>query len=290
VGARPLIEGLRTVHGAGLAFHAYWTNECTPVLNAGFRPPLIDGFEHFMRSKNIAEAITKHLDEELKGGTANPYDTHPPLKERIAAVSDLPAGEVSDNDPPAISLLAEVPELEHQLLVALASAEAAGKLKPIGWSDVCARVYLPQWTALAKANSASLQGITPDSLPERAADLKTLGKRFVGPGGQTADEEHAEVMAGMVVGSALMVLLTGRGGRLDGGPGDPISITLNSATITPFDLLRSLASGKVSGSDWQQRCLELGVAGIDLGDASLYSNTATQTEGPPVIAGNGGRA
>ena len=115
VGSQPLIGGLRTVHGVAPAFNAYWFNECAPVLNAGFRPPLTEGFRQFVQSGKVAEAIGKHLDEELKEGKSNPYDTHPPLRERIAAVEKLPPGDVGRDDPAAITLLGDVPALENQL-------------------------------------------------------------------------------------------------------------------------------------------------------------------------------
>lgn len=77
VGSKPLITGLRTIHGAGLSFSAYWHSECAPVLNAGFQPPLAEGFHRFVQARPIADAINKNVEEELKAGKADPYDTHP---------------------------------------------------------------------------------------------------------------------------------------------------------------------------------------------------------------------
>ena len=42
-GADALARGLRTVHGAGLAFGTYWAQEVAPVLGAGYLPPLAVG-------------------------------------------------------------------------------------------------------------------------------------------------------------------------------------------------------------------------------------------------------
>jgi hypothetical protein len=76
---------LRTIHGAGSVFHLYWRNEGAPVLQAGFCPPLAEGFHRFVHARPIEKAIGEQLAEELKSGKADPYDTHPPLRERIAA-------------------------------------------------------------------------------------------------------------------------------------------------------------------------------------------------------------
>lgn len=265
IGSRPLIEGLRTVHGVAPAFEAYWVNEFTPVLQSGFRAPLVEGFENFMRAERVTEAVEKQLDEELQTGKADPYDTHPPLKERIAAVADIPAGEVGTDDPPAISLLESVPSLEQQLLVALSGPDEAGKLKSIPWREVCPQVYLPKWIALVQANAAGLSGLKPESLPQRAADRKALGQQFVNASGEKMDAENAEGLAGAVIGAALAVSLANKGGRLDTTPGNPVSVTCSSTKIEPFAVLEALATGKTSTETWQQQCATIGILGVDLG-------------------------
>jgi hypothetical protein len=265
IGSQALIGGLRTVHGVAPAFNAYWFNECAPVLNAGFRPPLTEGFRQFVQAGKIAEAIGKQIDEELKSGKVDPYDTHPPLKERIAAIEHLPAGDISPDDPPATTLLADVPALENQLLATLVNPDAIGKLKPIDWGEVCAQVYLPQWTALVKANTDVLSGLKPETLPQLATDLKTLGKRCRGHAGEAPDDEHAEGLACAVIGAALTVLLANRGAKADAMPGQPITVTVGSTTIEPFLVLRSLAEGKLAAADWLHQCRELGIQETDFG-------------------------
>jgi hypothetical protein len=265
VGSKPLIDGLRTVHGVAPAFQAYWFNECAPVLNAGFRPPLVEGFEKFVQAGQIAEAIDKHLDEQLKTEKADPYDTHPPLKERIAAVANIPAGDVAGDDPLALSLLENLPALENELLAVLAGAEKAAALKSIHWNEVCTQVYLPQWLALVKANAAALSGIIPESLPQWAADVKGFGKRFVDSSGAKVTEENAEAMAGAVVGVALAVLLVNRGGKPDASPGKSVSVTSGAIVLEPFGVMQSLATGKTTAEAWQRQCAELGIQGADLG-------------------------
>ena len=265
VGSQPLIGGLRTVHGMAPAFEAYWFNECAPVLNAGFRPPLTEGFRQFVQAGRVADAIGKQLDEELKEGKTNPYDTHPPLRERIAAVEKLPPGDFGSDDPPATTLLADVPALENQLLATMVKPDAAGKLKPIDWNDVCAQVYLPQWLTLVKANTEVLSGITPESLPQFAADLKTFGKRCRDHSGEKPDDESAEGLACGVVGAVLTVLLVNRGAKAETLPGQPILVTVGSTTVEPFAVLRSLADGKLTAAGWLRQCQDLGIQGADLG-------------------------
>ena len=232
VGAKPLADGLKSIHKVAPAFDYYWRSECSPVLHAGFLPPLVDGFARFASAGTIAEKMDKHLEEQLASGKADPYDTHPPLKERIAAVASLPAGPELSEDPPAVSLLEDVPALERALMAQIAGTEKAAKLKPIGWEEVGSQVYIPQWTRLVQLNAAGLQGVTPESLPKLAADIKTFGKTVVDYANEKPEEENAEGLANSVVGAALNLLLIQRGGNLDAAPGNDVSVTLNGQQVS----------------------------------------------------------
>ena len=264
VGAKPLADGLRTVHGTGLAFNAYWQNECAPVLHAGFHPPLVEGFSQFMQADEIAKQIDKHVDEELKSGKANPYDTHPPLKDRIAAVANLPAGDIPANDPPAISLLENIPALESELLKTIAGPEAAQKLKPVLWKDVGAQVYLTQWKQLAKANTKSLKGVTPESIPQISDDSRRFGIQLVDLRGMGPANGGAPALTGAVIGAALTAMLLADGASIDTTPGKTITITKGEITIEPFSIVTSLLTGKLTAETWRQQCAELGIAGKDI--------------------------
>ena len=264
IGSGALMGGLRTIHAVGPAFNEYWFNECGPVLNAGYRPPLTEGFCQFVRVGKIAEAIEKQLDEELKTGKADPYDTHPPLKERIAAVEHLPVGESGPNDPPATTLLNGVPELEQELMKSVAGPELADKLKPIDWSEAGVQVYLPQWTRLVQANTAVLTGLLPESLPHHAADLKGFGQRCFDHSGVAPAEEQAELLGAAVVGSALVVTLANKGAKAHAMPGTPISVSLGAMQFEPFEVMTALAKGTLTPSDWEQQCRDLGIDGVPL--------------------------
>jgi len=265
VGSKPLITGLSKIHGAGSVFGLFWRNECVPVLHAGFRPPLAEGFSQFLQANPIDTAIKRGLEEELKSGKVNPYDTHPPLKERIAAVENLPPGKMDDNDPPALSLLQDVPGLEQQLFQAIAPAEAA-KLKPVDWAEVCARVYLPQWIELVKKNTGALNKITPESLSASAGDRKTFGKQFVDASGKNVDAKNAEALAGVVIGAALVLAISRKGGKPVAKPGESVSVILGSHTLEPFGLLESLATGRITAEAWRDQVAALGITSANLGE------------------------
>jgi Zn-dependent protease with chaperone function len=265
VGARPLADALRSIHKVAPAFDYYWNRECTPVLSAGFLPPLADGFGQFVRAGRVAERMDKHLEEQLAHGEADPYDTHPPLRDRIAAVARLPQGSDLPEDLPALSLLEDVPTLERELMAQVAGADKVASLTSIAWSEVGSRVYVPQWTRLVHLNAAGLKAVTPESLSQVAADLGAFGKTLVDPSQEPPDAESAAALANAVVGAALILLLIRCGGELSLTPGNDISVKLRGHEVRPFAVLPALQSGDMTARAWELRCVELGIARADLG-------------------------
>jgi hypothetical protein len=53
VGSRPVSEGFKLIHGAALAFNAYWRNDVVPVLSRGFHAPMAEGFHRHFTSPQI---------------------------------------------------------------------------------------------------------------------------------------------------------------------------------------------------------------------------------------------
>lgn len=151
------------------------------------------------------------------------------------------------------------------MLAAIAGPEQAGKLKPIAWDDVCAQVYLQQSCKLVEVNAARLAGITPESLPNWSADRSALRKRFVQVSGEEAEDGEAAGLAMAVIGSALAVLLINRGGQAEVALVKTTSVSLNAKQAEPFGVYDARAAGKTPAEGWQGTCLDLIIAGIDLG-------------------------
>lgn len=268
VGAKPLADGLRSVHKVAPAYDYYWRSECAPVLHAGFLPPLADGFNQFINAANIAQKMDLHLEVQLADGKVDPFDTHPPLKDRVAAVAHLPAGPELAEDLPAVSLLEDVPGLERELVTQLAGPETAAKLKGIGWSEVVPQVYSPQWTQLVQLNVVALEGVTPEALVTVAGDLKTFGLTLVDYAKEKPEAEQAEELANGVVGAALTLLLTQSGATLHTAPGEEISLTHNGTEVKPFGLFSALQKGELTAETWRAQCAGLNLAGVDLATAA----------------------
>ena len=92
-GSAAMMSALRKVHGGALAFHGYWNTEVGPVLNAGYLPPIAAGFTKFAEIESVRARIDDAVNSAEHVGQSDPYDTHPALGERIAALKGAPAGQ-----------------------------------------------------------------------------------------------------------------------------------------------------------------------------------------------------
>ena len=264
VGARPLVEGLRLLHGSDEAFSAYWAQEVVPVLQLGARPPLAAGFRQFREVPEVRTSIEEAIGRELAEGEASPYDTHPCLRDRVAAVAALPPGELPADDPPALTLL-EVPERVEEMLLTYLGGADAGELVPMAWSDVGERVWMPFWREQVEPLATSLAGMTPSDLPGHAKDLSALAVRLgLVSGGEEPAPEHAG-RASWVVAVALTTVLRDRGWTLRALPGERVVLERGDDAVRPFTLMRDLDTEVLAPADWLALCLRHGLADLDLG-------------------------
>lgn len=103
-GARSMIDALVSVERAGMAYDAFFQNELIPVLSNGFKPPIAAGFSKFLAAENVASSLTSAVDESLREGKGDIYDSHPPLRERVAALQSLATDAPATPEPLASSL------------------------------------------------------------------------------------------------------------------------------------------------------------------------------------------
>jgi Zn-dependent protease with chaperone function len=265
VGAQAMVRGLTAVHGAGQTFGLYWSGEAVPVLSAGFLPSLTDGFRLFLDEKQVAQAVARSVAEELAEGKADPYDTHPPLRERVAALESLPPGDPPGAEPLALTLLDDVPALERRLLATVAGGDAVAKLQPVGWEEAGERVFLPHWRATAKKHAKGLAGLTPAELPRRVESRRELARSLLGLHARAPVPDETLQEAAGVVGCALAVALYEKGHPLRCLPGAPVSFHHGEHEVEPFVVLGALAGGRLSAGQWQATCEAFQIAEVDLG-------------------------
>ncbi|MEH0935640.1 M48 family metallopeptidase [Micromonospora psammae] len=106
-------SALRTLPALDAAWGFYMRRYVEPGWSAGLAPDdLFGGFGQLLHARRdeIAE-----LREHAPDGEPSPWDTHPPIGIRVAAMTALPAGAVAPDDRPAALLLADIATAGRQL-------------------------------------------------------------------------------------------------------------------------------------------------------------------------------
>ncbi len=265
VGAAPQREALRILYGTAGAFDRYWQDELVPALQRGLLPPLASGYRHYLAAPPVVPQVEESVRQALEQGVSDPYDTHPSLAERLAALEGMPDGAAPDGDPSAITLFDDVPALERRLVTFLAGPEAT--FEPVGWEQMGERLWRPFWRDRAAQHAAGLRGLTPADLPPCAADLSPLVVRF----GFTAEGEEISTEqvqgAAWVVGVALCTALADRGWTISALPGEDVVLRSDAGALQPFTLMRDLDAGTLSAGEWLLLCERAGITRLDLGAA-----------------------
>ena len=261
VGKDAFASGLRGTNSAGLAFAPYWQSTVAPVLSAGFAPPLAAGFEAFLSAPSVAGQLAHALKQQALHEKSNPYDTHPPLAERLAALGASRSNTPRVEGPPALAVLRDLPALEAALVKVLAKGKQPGSL---GWSEVGDKVWLPMWHGYATKLESVLTGVTPGSLPQHS--WERIGRRFLGRG--TGDANEA---ADFVIGVALALVLSRSGFTLESYPGTPHTLVGLGERIEVFSIRERLSRGAEAADAWRDFCSRAGIADVDLGTACAQS-------------------
>jgi len=258
-GAAVMASALRKVHGAAVAFQRYWGAEVSPVLNSGYLPPLAAGFAKFVQVESVTVNVARSIETEESEGQSDPYDTHPPLRERVAALSRLPQGKPGDTRP-AVSLLGDPLRWERRLLAAAINEEWARSLKPVPWDKVVDAVYVPMWRQAVTGGARRLAGITVTRLP--------FAGRFAREGSEFGEAEQAVLEQIHVVSAGLCLALLAAGWAATTSPGEEIVFNRDGREVRPFAELMQVASGKSTPDQWAARCMELGIDSLTLGGAA----------------------
>ena len=266
-GADNFISGLTKIHAISPAFEPYWRDELAPVLGSGFLPPVAEGFSKFIKANNVAKALANNLQTQMDKGTADSYDTHPPLKERIDAVKVIQGKEFNDaNQLPAISLLENINELEKQLLASITDKKSVDALRVIDWEDTAEKVYIPFWESIMQGQTIGLKDITPVDIPRIANNVSSFAE---GLKVKTEDNISHAVLANKVIGSALSYILYKKGWNVNTLPGEPIVLQKDDMSIEPFTVLSDFSTGKLREEEWIEICRNAGIDAINIGRVAV---------------------
>lgn len=236
------VESLAMLHDAFLHI------ELSPVVARGHAVPLDGGFRQFLGS-----SIARKLEAlERPEHSPDPFDSHPPTRDRVAALRKLdPTAPTAPRDPAtprASGLLDALPALEVQLLEHVTGE----RLAAAAWDDVGRLVYVADWR-----ETASKAAITPTPL----AALRTLraDAARIGDG-----EEHRGLD---VLTANVGVALVARGFRIEALPGEPLVVRRGDDA---FDLRARLAAlvDDAAEADWRAWVTQAGLDEVVVGGAA----------------------
>ncbi len=258
-GAGTMIEGLRALARGSVAWAGYWRNEVVPLLEAGFQPPIADGFQRFINEPDIGKEVQKAAEQMLKEARSDPYDSHPPDSERIAALAAMPAGPGDGSGPPAATLVDGIEAIEPFLLIGL--LKPGIQMRRITWQDAGSVALLPGLRDRARRQAHMLQNYSVGWLPELLKYADRLGQSEVGAASRQVTPQQARTLGVGLAGAAFAVALADHGWTAESLPGRPIVMRRENpdATVEPFVEVNRLAAGEVDMAAWQQRCSDLGI-------------------------------
>ncbi len=272
-GRQPLIEGLRTIHGASMAWPVYWKTEISPVVSEGALPGIGEGFARFVSVPNIHDQLRKGIEKEIQEAKTNPYDSHPPLRDRIAAAEKMNENLVAEDSTPARTLLDHADAVELSFLEGANPDLKRGSIQWIRWEELGSKVTVPHWKQVTREYASVLQDVTAGTIPEQIPKLPAIGASMRDPKGMLLGPEQRRARAGHLLGMGLALALLDQGWELDVSPG-VFDLRKGGESFNPFRMIEQLMEGKILIPAWKARCEELGISELPIGmaaDAAVQS-------------------
>jgi hypothetical protein len=250
MGAAALAGGLRQVEIGARTFGYFLASEVNPVVCAGFLPDISQGFRTFVSALRVVEDTRGAAPAQ-----ADPFDSHPPMAERLAAIGATDAIRVDGER--AISLLDRVPELEFEVFRVKQASQT--RLLPIAWEDVPERVYLPACRSVVSANVELLRQLSMDRLPTSVVETLPFARYLKDPKeGYVAGDAIAGRFVN-VVGAAFCVLLADQGWTIRTGPGQTVCFVRGEGHVEPLARISGIVFGKESRAEWLETLRNTGV-------------------------------
>jgi heat shock protein HtpX len=263
VGGNAMSSGLRKVNAASFAYQNYWYAELTPVMQAGFCPPVTAGFGRYMERPALSHLFEALMQHEETQGKTDPFDTHPSLRDRVAALRAQPSMPAHDARPASL-LLRDVEQWERRVLGALSAHFAA--LKPVDWSRVSDTVYRPLWRQRIEQHGSLLREFTIASPPAQRETLIRIGRSIVRA--NDAPDEACLGAAWQLIVAGFSLALEPHGWDADTSPGEEVTLRRGSDELRPWSELSELVNGSKTLEAWHMRVSLLGIGGIPLGEGA----------------------
>jgi len=259
VGLDPARTALRRINEVGPLFEHYMQRDYLPMLRFNCRPPLAQGFRLFLNSQAV-KRLQVQLEERAMQAKGNPYDTHPPLSERLQALEEVEDAATGRSDGPlSVALLDGLDALERDLLEFLTQHEAVQSMPTLSWSEASNK-YPERWALDAAQTGPKLPATAVKDLISLVPKLEQLAGK-VYPNIKGFDRRDAGIsLLGMLFAHALVRA----GFRIETSPGEPLELVRGSTRLDPFERVADVCEKRSNEADWRKLCDELAVGELVL--------------------------
>jgi Zn-dependent protease with chaperone function len=269
-GSAAAASALGRVAALAPAYAAYLTSEVRPLVQSGFLPPVAAGFNQYLQQPRVSALMETPPAEHDALEEDGSFDTHPPMKDRIAALQQLPESA------PAIAAakgapLAQLDQHARVLMRYVLGDELMTRLKPIAWDEVGEAVYAHRWQAMAKEHAGWLGARTVDDLPVGRKAFLQAGAGLVGKREEGVTAEEGLWRAVHVFTAGVGAAMVREGWHLETAPGQPLMLVKDQRRFEPAEAIARLASDEQTADGWRSTCADLGVAGLPLASSVAES-------------------
>jgi heat shock protein HtpX len=254
------ISGLEKIHCATVAWTSYWNTEVVPAIGLKCLPGIAEGFRLFAHEPTIAAQLQAALDRQKSSAKTSPYDSHPPLPERIKAMQSIESREIKLDARPALSLLEQPLLLEQQFIEQMNPRIPKDSLRHVTWTEIGPFVTMLPWRSSIKEYGAHFVGKSIASLPELA---KSLPEIVPDPKGRLLDRRQRSERGVSVLVAAVGLALLKHDWRPEAQPGR-FYLHRGSEQLNVSNFVSELVTGKISPENWLQKCRDLGIADLPL--------------------------
>jgi hypothetical protein len=259
-GNSAVAAGLRKIHGAGSAWSAYLANEVSPVASGGYIPPIAEGFAQFLAAPAVAPRVAQYLEEQLVGQESDPYDSHPPLRQRLAAVIQNEVSLEAGENEGAVCLLPQLAQLELGWLEFAAPEHKSG-FRAIAWSESASLAIIPSWRSAIAENPSLFQGLRVEAVPFALRDLREILPKFQDPKRRLLSPQQRIEDAAHLLSIAVGLTLLDHGWQLEAKPG-LFYFHKEQQKLNVFEILGQLRCGSFSREQWFELSQRLGIADL----------------------------
>ncbi|MGN9837858.1 M48 family metallopeptidase [Nonomuraea sp. H19] len=137
IGGRQAMAGaLRKIHATALGWDVYVSNYLSLTGAGGARPASVFGGFHALMSDPERQAeIAKQAEQPEE---VSPYDSHPSLADRLAAIEQLPEPQHVPDPRSALTLLVDPNVAVQAVEQSMWTQQALAELRPVPWEELVA--------------------------------------------------------------------------------------------------------------------------------------------------------